>query len=127
MDGILDLDGFDASLAEDLMFLTPFTANATDEATQKFVADYKEAFGDTPIQFAADAYDAVYAVKAAAEKEDVKADMDVADICAALEKGMTEITLEGVTGDEITWTEDGEPNKAPKAVEIKDGAYAAME
>ena len=47
MDGILDLDGFDASLAEDLMFLTPFTANATDEATQKFVADYKEAFGDT--------------------------------------------------------------------------------
>ncbi len=53
--------------------------------------------------------------------------MDVADICAALEKGMTEITLEGVTGDEITWTEDGEPNKAPKAVEIKDGAYAAME
>lgn len=82
---------------------------------------------DTPNQFAADAYDAVYAVKAAAEKEDVKADMDVADICAALEKGMTEITLEGVTGDEITWTEDGEPNKAPKAVEIKDGAYAAME
>ena len=54
-------------------------------------------------------------------------DMDVADICAALEKGMTEITLEGVTGDEITWTEDGEPNKAPKAVEIKDGAYVAME
>ena len=42
--------------------------------------------------------------------------MDVADICAALEKGMTEITLEGVTGDEITWTEDGEPNKAPKSV-----------
>ena len=61
------------------------------------------------------------------KKEDVKADMDVADICAALEKGMTEITLEGVTGDEITWTEDGEPNKAPKAVEIKDGAYTAME
>ena len=70
---------------------------------------------------------AVDQIKAAAEKEDVKADMDVADICAALEKGMTEITLEGVTGDEITWTEDGEPNKAPKAVEIKDGAYAAME
>ena len=30
MDGILDLDGFDANLAENLMFLTPFTANATD-------------------------------------------------------------------------------------------------
>ena len=111
MDGILGVENFDTSLAEGLMLLTP----------------YKDAYKDTPNQFAADAYDAVYAVKAAAEKEDVKADMDVADICAALEKGMTEITLEGVTGDEITWTEDGEPNKAPKAVEIKDGAYAAME
>ena len=127
MDGILGVENFDTSLAEGLMLLTPFAADSTDEKTQNFVKAYKDAYKDTPNQFAADAYDAVYAVKAAAEKEDVKADMDVADICAALEKGMTEITLEGVTGDEITWTEDGEPNKAPKAVEIKDGAYAAME
>ena len=126
MDGILGVENFDTSLAEGLMLLTPFAADSTDEKTQNFVKAYKDAYKDTPNQFAADAYDAVYAVKAAAEKEDVKADMDVADICAALEKGMTEITLEGVTGDEITWTEDGEPNKAPKAVEIKDGAYAAM-
>ena len=127
MDGILGVENFDTSLAEGLMLLTPFAADSTDEKTQNFVKAYKDAYKDTPNQFAADAYDAVYAVKAAAEKEDVKADMDVADICAALEKGMTEITLEGVTGDEITWTEDGEPNKAPKAVEIKDGAYAAMD
>ena len=127
MDGILGVENFDTSLAEGLMLITPFAADSTDEKTQNFVKAYKDAYKDTPNQFAADAYDAVYAVKAAAEKEDVKADMDVADICAALEKGMTEITLEGVTGDEITWTEDGEPNKAPKAVEIKDGAYAAME
>ena len=127
MDGIPGVENFDTSLAEGLMLLTPFAADSTDEKTQNFVKAYKDAYKDTPNQFAADAYDAVYAVKAAAEKEDVKADMDVADICAALEKGMTEITLEGVTGDEITWTEDGEPNKAPKAVEIKDGAYAAME
>ena len=127
MDGILGVENFDTSLAEGLMLLTPFAADSTDEKTQNFVKAYKDAYKDTPNQFAADAYDAVYAVKAAAEKEDVKADMDVADICAALEKGKTEITLEGVTGDEITWTEDGEPNKAPKAVEIKDGAYAAME
>jgi leucine-, isoleucine-, valine-, threonine-, and alanine-binding protein len=127
MDGILGVENFDTSLAEGVMLLTPFAADADDEKTKAFVSTYKEKYGDVPNQFAADAYDAVYAVKAAAEKEDVKADMDVADICAALEKGMTEITLEGVTGDEITWTEDGEPNKAPKAVEIKDGAYAAME
>lgn len=86
MDGILDLEGFDASLAENLMFLTPFTANATDDATQKFVADFKDAFGDTPIQFAADAYDCVYAIKAAAEKENITPDMSASDICDALKK-----------------------------------------
>ena len=127
MDGILGVENFDTSLAEGLMLLTPFAADSTDEKTQTFVTAYKDAYTDTPNQFAADSYDAVYAIKAAAEKENVTPDMDVADICAALEKGMTEITLEGVTGDEITWSEDGEPNKAPKAVEIKDGAYAAME
>ena len=41
MDGLLALDGFDAALAENLMFLTPFTADAEDEATQKFVSDLK--------------------------------------------------------------------------------------
>ena len=126
-DGGAGVENFDTSLAEGLMLLTPFAADSTDEKTQTFVTAYKDAYTDTPNQFAADSYDAVYAIKAAAEKENVTPDMDVADICAALEKGMTEITLEGVTGDEITWSEDGEPNKAPKAVEIKDGAYAAME
>lgn len=127
MDGILDLDGFDANLAENLMFLTPFTANATDEATQKFVADYKEAFGDTPIQFAADAYDCVYVIKAAAEKEDVTPDKSVSDICDALKKGMTEITYDGLTGKSITWSEDGEPTKDPTVVVVKSGEYQVLQ
>ena len=127
MDGILDLDGFDANLAEDLMFLTPFTANATDEATQKFVADYKDAFGSTPIQFAADAYDGVYAIKAAAEKAEITPDMSTSDICDALKTAMTEIQIDGLTGTEMHWTAEGEPQKAPKAVEIKDGKYEMMQ
>ena len=108
------------------MFLTPFTANATDEATQKFVADYKEAFGDTPIQFAADAYDAIYIIKAAAEQAGVTPDMSVADIGSALEAAMAEISVDGLTGDSMTWQATGEVSKAPKAVVIKDGAYSAM-
>ena len=114
-------------LAQDLMFLTPFTANATDEATQKFVADYKEAFGDTPIQFAADAYDCVYVIKAAAEKENVTPDQSVSDICDALKKGMTEITYDGLTGKSITWSEDGEPTKEPTVVVVKSGEYQVLE
>ena len=75
MDGILGVENFDTSLAEGLMLLTPFAADSTDEKTQNFVKAYKDAYKDTPNQFAADAYDAVYAVKAAAEKEDVKAEL----------------------------------------------------
>ena len=50
------------------MLLTPFAADAQDELTQKFVTSYKENYGETPIQFAADAYDAIYAIKAAMER-----------------------------------------------------------
>ena len=59
MDGILGVENFDTSLAEGLMLLTPFAADSTDEKTQNFVKAYKDAYKDTPNQFAADAYDAV--------------------------------------------------------------------
>lgn len=127
LDGILNVEQFDTSLAEDVMLLTPFAADAEDELTQNFVAAYNEAYGETPNQFAADAYDAVYAIKAAIEKAEVTPDMDPSDTCDAISQAMTEISLDGVTGLGITWAADGEPTKAPKAVVIKDGAYAAME
>ncbi|MDD6662078.1 MAG: ABC transporter substrate-binding protein [Lachnospiraceae bacterium] len=126
LDGLLNVDGFDTSLAEGVMLLTPFAADADDELTQNFVAAYKEAYGDTPNQFAADAYDGMYAIKAAIEKSGVTPDMSASDICDALEGAMTEISIDGLTGEGMTWTADGEPNKAPKAVKITDGAYAAM-
>lgn len=126
LDGILTVENFDVSLAENVMLLTPFAADATDDATQKFVSAYKEKYGDIPNQFAADAYDAVYIVKAAAEKAGITPDQDASAICDALKKAMTEITVDGLTGEGITWTEDGEPNKAPKAVKIINGVYTAM-
>ena len=36
------MEGFDTSLAEGLALMTPFDANASDEATQSFVAKFKE-------------------------------------------------------------------------------------
>ena len=126
LDGLLAVEGFDTSLAEGVMLLTPFAADADDEQTQAFVASYKEKFGDTPIQFAADAYDGLYIIKAAAEKAGLTPDMDASAICDAMKTVMTEITYDGLTGAGMTWGADGEPNKAPKAVVIKDGAYASM-
>ena len=127
MDGILDVEGFDASLAEGLMFLTPFTPDADDEATQTFVANYEKEFGDTPIQFAADAYDCMYVIKAAAEKADVTPDMSVSDMCDAMKSAMTEITIDGLTGKQISWDADGEPSKEPTVVVIKNGAYEVLQ
>ena len=127
MDGILDVEGFDANLANNLMFLSPFTPTSTDEAIQKFVTDYKEAYGGTPNQFAADAYDGVYAMKAAMEKAEVTPDMSASDICDVLKGAMTEITISGVTAKELTWEASGEPSKAPMVVKIADGDYAVVE
>ncbi|MCI5700878.1 MAG: ABC transporter substrate-binding protein [Lachnospiraceae bacterium] len=126
LDGILGVENFDAALAEGAMLLTPFTAGAEDDATQAFVTAYEEAFGETPIQFAADAYDCVYAIKAAIESANVTPDMSVSDICDALKTAMTEITMDGLTGSGITWSADGEPSKEAKAVVIENGEYKVM-
>ena len=121
MDGILTVENFDVSLAEGLMLLTPFSADAED--AQDFTAAYTEAYGETPNQFAADSYDAVYAIKAAAEKAGITPDMSASDICDAIVPAMTQITIDGLTGTGMTWNEAGEPAKAPKVVKIVNGVY----
>lgn len=127
LDGILGVENFNLELAEGVMLLTPFAADAQDEATVSFVTKYAEKYnGEVPIQFAADAYDAIYAIKAAAEKSGAKSTMSASDICEALKGAMTQITLKGLTG-EITWDASGEPNKEPKAVVIENGAYKSMQ
>lgn len=126
MDGILQVENFDTQLAEGLMLLTPFAADATDDLTVNFVKSYKDTYNEVPVQFAADAYDAIYALKASMEDAGVTADMDASAICDALMTSMLNIKLDGLTGLGMTWTEDGEPHKAPKAVKVVDGAYAAM-
>ena len=127
MDGILNVENFDTKLADGLMLLTPFAADAKDDLTVNFVKNYKEKYKDTPIQFAADAYDAVYAIKAAAEKANLTPDQSVSDLGDAMEKAMTEISLDGLTGSGMKWDDSGDVDKEPKAVIIKDGAYVSAE
>lgn len=128
MDGILTVENFDTKLAEGVMLLTPFAADAKDKAVQNFVKTYKEKYKDTPNQFAADSYDAVYALKAAIEESKATPDMSASDMCDALKGAMTKIKMQGLTGgkDGLTWNESGEVTKSPKAVIIKNGAYKAM-
>ncbi len=128
MDGILTLEGFDTSLAEGVMLLTPFSADAEDETTQNFVAQYKEAYGDVPNQFGADAYDAIYIIKEAIEAAGATPDMSTDELGAALTEAMGSLTFEGgITGDSMQWDENGAVNKAPKAVIIENGSYKPMD
>ena len=125
MDGILTAPNFDASLAEGVYLLTPFSADAQDEATQAFVAEYQERFGDIPNQFAADAYDGIYIIYEAIQAAGVTADMSTEEICDALIAAMGDLSIVGLTsaGSEMTWDENGAVNKDPAAVIIENGTY----
>lgn len=126
MDGILTLEGFDTSLAEGVMLLTPFNADATDEKTQNFVNKYKEQFGDVPNQFAADAYDCVYAYKAAIEASGATPDMSAEELCDLMIQTFPTLTFDGLTGEGVTWDSTGAVSKSPKGMVIENGAYVGM-
>ena len=124
MDGILTLEGFDTSLAEGVFLLTPFAADADDERTQTFVESYKALTGEIPNQFAADAYDAVYALYTASVNAGIDGNTAYDQACEMLIEQFTspDFSIVGLTG-EMTWDASGAVSKTPKAVVIQDGAY----
>ena len=122
MDGILSVEGFDTSLAEGVMLLTPFVATSTDEKVVNFVTKYQAAYNEIPIQFAADAYDGIYILVAAAEKAGITAEMSAEEACDLLIAAIQEITVDGITGS-MTWDETGAVTKTPMAATIVNGEY----
>ena len=75
----------------------------------------------------ADGYETANAVKAAYEKAGATKDMTRAELCEALVKAIKEISFDGLTGQDMTWSDKGEVNKMPTAVVIKDGVYVSAE
>ena len=122
MDGILSVEGFDTSLAEGVMLLTPFVATSTDEKVVNFVAKYQAAYNEIPIQFAADAYDGIYILVAAAEKAGITSEMSAEEACDLLIAAIQEITVDGITGS-MTWDASGAVTKTPMAATIVNGEY----
>ena len=127
LDGVLTVEGFDPALAEGVMLLTPFSADSSDEATQLFVAKYQDKTGIVPNQFAADAYDVIYAIAQACEKGGVTADMSASEINAIMVEQFTSMSFDGLTGKGMTWAATGEVSKAPMAVVIENGVYVSAE
>ena len=128
MDGILDLKGFDTTLAEGLMLMTPFNAWGEDERTVNFVSEYETAYGGIPNQFAADGYDCMYAIYEACTAAGVTADMSAEEVCEALIAQFTsaDFSVDGLTGTGMTWSANGEVSKAPVVVKVEGGQYVTQ-
>lgn len=126
MDGVLTQENFDTSLAEGLIMMTPFAADADDENTVSFVAKYKEkSGGEIPNQFAADGYDVIYAIYEGCVAKGITGKTSNADTCAALQEYFASATFNGLTGRNMTWDENGMVSKVPAAVEVVDGEYVS--
>ena len=127
MDGILTMDGFDTTLAEGVMLLTPFNADAEDQQTKDFVAKYQEKYNEIPNQFAADAYDCVYAYYQALTNAKATTDMDASTLCDLMIQQFTTMTFNGLTGTDVTWDSTGAVSKQPKGMVIQNGAYVGLD
>ena len=129
MDGILTVEGFDTSLAEGVILLTPFNADAEDEATKSFVAKYQEKHNEVPNQFAADGYDCVYAIyEALKASPDAKPTMSASELGEILvAKFAGDFSFDGLTGEGMTWDETGAVSKSPKGMVIQGGVYVGLD
>lgn len=118
------LDGIasqiDSTVTNRIRYITPFDVASTDEKVAKFVSDYKTKYGAEPDQFAADGYDAVYAIYNAMKSADVKdASISASDLCDKIVEAITasDFSYEGVTG-KMTWDKSGAATKVPVIVEL---------
>lgn len=127
MDGILTLDGFDTALAEGVYLLTPFAADATDDATVSFVETYEATYGETPNQFAADGYDSVYILYQLIQESGATSDLSYEELNELFKEAIVSISFDGLTGSGMTWSVDGEVSKDPMAIVIEDGVYVGVE
>ncbi|NMD43941.1 MAG: ABC transporter substrate-binding protein [Clostridiales bacterium] len=127
MDGILSLENFDTSLAEGVMLLTPFSADAEDEATVNFVAKYSKKYGEIPNQFAADAYDCIYALYQACIDANITPEMSASEINDLLVAQFTSMSFDGLTGLGMTWDSTGAVSKSPKGMVIENGVYVGLD
>jgi branched-chain amino acid transport system substrate-binding protein len=121
------MEGFDTSLAEGVILLTPFDADNPDSKVQNFVTKYQAAHGEIPNQFAAGAYDVVWALYEMLNSVGANSGMTASQINDLLVPLVTgSFTFNGVTGNNMTWDTTGQVNKGAYAVIIQDGRYVSF-
>ncbi|MCM1166291.1 MAG: ABC transporter substrate-binding protein, partial [Ruminococcus sp.] len=121
LDGLIGLleDSGDVSIADGVYVMSPYAASSPEPKSAAFTKAYQEKFPNDEVnQFAADAYDCVYAVKQALEQAGVNdASLSASELCDKMKSAMTSIEFDGVTG-KTKWGTDGEPEKAPQVLKI---------
>ena len=114
-DGLDGVAGeIDETVKNQISYITPFDVASKDTKVAKFVADYTAKYGAAPDQFAADGYDAVYAIVKAIEKAEVKnASISASDLCEKVKATITgaSFSYDGVTGS-MTWDASGACEKS---------------
>ena len=119
------LDGvaaqIDETVTNSISYITPFDAKSEAENVKNFVAAYEEAYGATPDQFAADAYDAVYAIYEAMEAlgvNNVTVAPNVLGDALVAKFTSEDFSFSGLTGV-MTWDESGASTKVPVIVTLQ--------
>lgn len=118
-DGVTNQLGNNAKVADGSIFLSPFFSADTTENVKNFVDAYQENFNSVPDQFAADAYDGVYAI---AKAYQLAQSMDSEKLIEA----MKNVEVDGITG-KFSFDEDGNPNKEAKYIQIENGKYTLFQ
>lgn len=114
---VIEIAGEDA---DGLVVATPWFTEADDEKVQSFVEKYKEEFGKTPDQFAAQAYDGLY-IMADALKRAGEADHD------KLREALLDTQdFEGILGS-MSFDEEGDIVMDPIVLTIEGGEFIEME
>ncbi len=128
-DGINSAEGFDIySIPQEVSMLSHFNSNATEGAAKAFIDKYVAKHGtETLNQFGASAYDCIYAIynamKAAyeADADSISVTMSASDLCEVLkDQFQGGFSYSGVTGDNITWEDNGYVNKTAIKYVVKE-------
>ena len=131
LDGIDTISGFDInSIPQEISYLSHFNSASTEGKSGEFVAKYTEKFGTVPSQFAAAAYDCVYAIFEAMKavgKDKISVTMSASDLCDLLTAQFDGgFTFSGATGSDMKWTRStsgyGYVEKAATKYVVKAGA-----
>ncbi len=124
VDGILTIDGADASYLEGMCFSNHYDVNDPAELVQNFRAAYEKEFGEVPNAFASLGYDGARIMFTAIEgaiKDGAKPGPTAEFYQAVIDK-LDATDVVGVTGP-ITYDDHNNPQKVCAVIKIEDGAY----